>query len=102
MVPVEPRPGQRRGASVGIDHQVVHRPALPLFPDPRRKMVTDDGCAGPFGACRRTVDGLRAEACGNRVSPIEAAAEPDQGETCGMGGVSWPDISFAVEGELFA
>ena len=48
------------------------------------------------------MDGLRAEACDNRVSPIEAAAEPDQGETCGMGGVSWPDISFAVEGELFA
>jgi hypothetical protein len=67
MLPVKPRPFKRRGASVDIDHQLVHRPAMPLFPDPRRKMVTDDGCADPFGACRRRVDRLWAEACGNRV-----------------------------------
>jgi hypothetical protein len=67
MLPVKPRPFQRRGASVDIDHPLVHRPAMPLFPDPRRNMVTDDGGADPWGACRRIVDRLRADACGHRV-----------------------------------
>jgi hypothetical protein len=67
MVPVKPRPFQRRRASVHINEQVVHRPAHPVFPDDLRKMASNGCCPCPFEArWRQIMDRLWTEACGNR------------------------------------
>src|SRR5215475_8385580 len=50
MVPVKPRPFQRRHASIHINEQVVHRPAHPLCSDDLRKIASDGCCPCPLEA----------------------------------------------------
>jgi hypothetical protein len=37
-----------------------------------------------------------------RLTPVEPAPEPDQGEAGGIRGAPWRDIALLIEGELFA
>jgi hypothetical protein len=37
-----------------------------------------------------------------RLTPVEPAPEPDQGETGGIRGAPWRDMAFLIEGKLFA
>src|SRR5215471_14527725 len=63
MVPVKPRPFQRRRASVHINEQVVHRPTYPVFPDDLRKIASNGCCPCPFEArWRQIMDRLWTEA----------------------------------------
>jgi hypothetical protein len=37
-----------------------------------------------------------------RLTPVEPASEPDQGEAGGIRGPPWCDMAFLIEGKLFA
>ena len=37
-----------------------------------------------------------------RLTPVEPAPKPEQGEAGGIRGAPWRDLAFLIEGELFA